>query len=440
MGRETHIGSLKRKELCGRLFYYDTVQPYKEIFTEDGAGPALDALRQALFVFIADEMNNPTNGNSSVSFLSNLISRFSRSAEPGLEKHPKLLETVTTAVQERGKEISCANCSSAILVANGEEIVGDKGCCMSSLRQMFEIAYEVAKIYYSKFTTHPLNSLPEVVFSTKHSRDMSDLHDLPIRYAITGSTEYCSLGEQYWSAVNLKMCIEDFDFDSYMAVPYILFHECIAHAFHGIVPSPHARKPSEPEDGFAEGWMDYVAFKIMEEVMYGKGPAKHLNSKVKFTDAHHHRSYNLYFSRVDLDIQHPYKPSKYAIHRKSGHNAASKVHRVLERLPESYKYTWDLFLQMSFDLNMLQSFEPIQRQQFVALLNNLAKPGGLDTPRHCEIVPIIRKYIKTQDIDTFIKEVLGLRELWLKKKRTSKTPRPNVVHLKLNGPKWGLSH
>jgi hypothetical protein len=439
MGRETHIGSRKRKELCGRLFYFDTIQPHKENSSQVGVVPALDALQQALFVFIAEELNNP-NGNSNDSFLSHLISRFSRIAEPGLENYPQLLETVKRAAQKRGKEISCSNCSSTIPVANSEEIVGSKGCCMSPLRQMFEIAYETTRIYYSKFTTHPSTTFPDVIFSTKHSRDMSDLHDLPLPFAITGSTEYCSLGEQYWSEVNLKMCIEEFDFDSYMAIPYILFHECIAHAFHGIIPSPLARKPSEPEDGFAEGWMDFVAFKIMEELMQRKGPARHLASKVKFTDEHHHRSYKLYFSRVDLNIKHPYKPSKYAIHRKFGHNAASKIYRVLERLPESYKHSWKVFLQMSFDLNMLQSFEPAQRQQFIALINNLVKPGEIDTPRHCEIVPIIRKYLKDYDPMTFVEEILGLKDLWLKKKLTDKTQRPNVIHFSLKGPKRRISH
>lgn len=441
MTRESHIGLQRRKELCGRLFYFDTIQPYKENFSRCGAGPALDVLRNSLFNFISDELSDTTNDLSGDTFLRKLTSRFLRTAEPELERHPQLFEVVKTALQKRGDEISCANCNSLRSGVGNEEVISSRGCCMSPLRQMFDIAHKTARIYYSKFATHSETILPEVVFSTRHSRDMSDLHDLPVPYAVTGGTQYCSLGEQSWTEVYLKMCVEKFDYDSYMATPYILFHECIAHAFHGVIPSPLNRKPSEPEDEFAEGWMDFVAFKIMEEVMDKKGPAKHLSSKVNFTDEHYHRSFNLYFSRVDLNVSHPYKPSEHAIHRKLGQSAANKVLHVLGRLPESYKNPWQAFLQMSLDLNMHQGFEQTQRHKFVALINNLAKPGEIDTPRHCEIVPIIRKYLKNQDAIGFIEDILGLKERWLNKNQIIFTPsEPNVIHLTQNNPKWRISH
>lgn len=252
MTRESHIGSRIRKELCGRLFYFDTIQPYKEEFSQYGAGSSLDALRNSLFIFITDELSRskdelrPSSGKemSGDTFFKKVTSRFLRTAEPELEGYPQLLDVVKTAVQKRGDQISCKNCNSSTSVSDNEEIIGGSGCCMSPLRQMFNIAQETARIYYAKFTTHPQIVLPEVVFSTKHSRDMSDLHDLPVPYAVTGGTQYCSLGEQTWSEVYLKMLVGQYDYNSYIATPYILFHECIAHAFHGVIPSSLNRKSS----------------------------------------------------------------------------------------------------------------------------------------------------------------------------------------------------
>ena len=48
-----------------------------------------------------------------------------------------------------------------------------------------------------------------------------------------------------------------FDWDTYAAILYVFFHECICHAYQGMKPL----RPRPLGDGFAEDWpMDWYCF------------------------------------------------------------------------------------------------------------------------------------------------------------------------------------
>jgi hypothetical protein len=61
-------------------------------------------------------------------------------------------------------------------------------------------------------------------------------------------------GERFWCA---EMC----------AIPYVLLHELVVHAF----AAPHAIKNG---DGFADGWMDYIAFDLHRELTSRRLPER----------------------------------------------------------------------------------------------------------------------------------------------------------------------
>lgn len=172
--------------------------------------------------------------------------------------------------------------------------------------------------------------------------------------------------------------------------------------------------------------MDFVAFRVLEDVGRGEGPAQHLRDALRFNEDRYHRCHNLYFSRINLNANPPYKSSRHAPHLKAGNSAANKVLDCLRRLPETKDNPWESFLQLSFDLNMLQSFNASKRKRFVALLDNLAKPGHLDTVRHCDAVSRIRQYFRDRNIDSFVTGVLSLADLWLGK-RPVRAPLPVFV-------------
>src|SRR5947199_119166 len=139
------------------------------------------------------------------------------------------------------------------------------------------------------------------------------------------------------------------------------FQECASHAFHGIFPSSLGRKSPEPYDAFAEGWMDWVAYRIIEEIIDGRGVAAELRNEIYFPDEQLDLARQFHILR--LDHEHKCR-STYASQLAIGKSAARKFLHLLERLSKSNADAWQIFLQISLDLNiMLRSAD--ERATFV---------------------------------------------------------------------------
>jgi len=59
------------------------------------------------------------------------------------------------------------------------------------------------------------------------------------------------------------------DRDSFSAIPYVLFHECVCHGFQNLGPGFKPRRAPSPADSFSEGWMDVVCLEILEAIVAG---------------------------------------------------------------------------------------------------------------------------------------------------------------------------
>jgi hypothetical protein len=412
--------------LCGRLIYLNTVQVHKEHFSKCGAGGTIDSLRQSVFTYIDGYKDKNGGGGAAASnFIGDVFAYLLDVAEPTLKAHPNAFKFLKTNVDTSRKQITCTNCTVPAAPTRPGGTVPIGNCCKASLHQMFDFAHQVTKTYYGAYSSYSRSVPPAVTFDTKLYRN--SIHDLPIKCSVSGAVRFPPSHHGACSEVQLLLHIDDFDPDSYLTVPYVLFHECIAHIYQGILPTPVNRQVNDPDDEFAEGWMDFVAFKIFEELYNGKGPAKGLLSQMNITQEHHHRSYNLHFSRIELNVEPPNRQSIYAIRRRSGHEAAGKVLRVLERLCQSETQAWETFLRISFDMNLSQKFERLQKQFFVAIINNLSRPGAIDSPHHCDIVRVIHKYLEHKDLVKFVAEILGLRALWAKKSPVS-PQKMRIIH------------
>lgn len=429
---EKHIPPNVRRELCARLIYFDSIQPlkYKPRHDDSSFDPravaAIDELGNTLFNIIIQEELAVETSLANESFLSRVFSRLNRVAEPQLEKLPELLADLKSVLQEKVITVSCTNCNSCDSGAT-EALFGTTGCCMTSLRQMFNVASETAAKYYAEFATLRPRILPSVIFCTQHVRERNNLHELPVPYAVTGSTKACADSQQHWSEVRLKLCVPAFDLDSYMAIPYVLLHECIVHAYQDTFPTCEDRFASEPDDSFLEGWMDYVTLKIVQEVIAGQGPAADFGRSGLISQEHAARASVLYQSRISLDTA-PHQPSQYAIYRKAGAEVADKVLNVLEKLPKSRYQPWAALLKMSFDLNLSKSFTSTRRKHFIGVLGNLVRRGKFETEKHREIVSLIYQYLDHGDATTLVTEVVNLPGSW-GQKRPITGPLPRQIPL-----------
>src|SRR5262249_34234523 len=149
--------------------------------------------------------------------------------------------------------------------------------------------------------------------------------------------KYCDITSKPHSRIIFHVCVKDFDSMTFMAFPYVMFHECIAHAFHGIYPQNQERKSSKPSDRFSEGWMDWVSYKIIEEILSSYGPAAELRGEIAFPNERLLRAQNFHQSRIDPRLykeSNGYRSSdpfhrKIAERLKSGALAAQKVFELM---------------------------------------------------------------------------------------------------------------
>ena len=409
----SHLPLAQRKVLAPRILYFDSVQDLK-----NSLAPAdrkeIDFLEEHLFRLSTLATELPSPDKDPLDGFVREISKHLDLASSALVTNGNRSHVDNALAVFKGATTSldCAACSPLKpVICDGhwhdDRIVDGRGQCIAPLKSAFDAALSLARRYYSTHSTYFSNAIPpSVEFSTSFRN--STPHDCPVPYHVGGATEFQDVAARKFSIVKLTVVPEQFDFGTYSALLYVLVHECVCHAFEGILPFPDfvERVATEPDDGFAEGWMDWVAHEILQEALHGKGPATDVVSKLQHLEEIGDAATKFHLSRVD--DQHP-QQSKHAIERAFGRDAAQRVLYLFERLPESRDQPWELFLRLSFDLNVLPHFHEI-REQVVSLLELLLpKRGAIETLSKANpLTDSFRKYLTTNNILQLIADFLTL--------------------------------
>jgi hypothetical protein len=319
-----------------------------------------------------------------------------------------LFSELKNALDLRGKAMSCTLCSKfPPNVCNGtdedDQIVNAGAACLAPLEEMFDIAHAIARHYYRKYGTL-MSGNPEVVFGTENfSQSKPDVrpHDLPVRFFVNGETKYFDQPPEMHAKVVLKIPVRAFDTNTYLSTLYILFHECIVHAFRAIFPKA-SRSGTKDEDRFVEGWMDWISFEILSKVLNGDWPILR-RWNLSFLRARQDRALRFHVARIDPDSEFC---SKFASSRATGRSAAIKVSNFFK---SACSKPWEKFLQMSFDLNMMSDFDEGKRESFVTVLDFLE-----DFPEEHEIIAnLLTKYLQTNDLQALINSVVPLESQFI---------------------------
>lgn len=414
-----HIPLNRRKVLSARLLYLDSTRPHELSIARVGAKPALDNLKQNIFNITRQATLSSGNDVPLDDFVKSLaanlsgihstLREFLLNAEQG-----ELLDSMLETFQQAADQLCCQSCSALRpQICNGsfddDRIVTEKGDCISPLRRLFIIAYAAAGVYYSHFATIPPGFLlPKVTLSTGFSTVKP--HDIPVDLFVNGATFFRDNGARHASQVQLISWVERFDWDTYMAILYALVHECVCHAFQSSLSIGNRVKPDE-DDLFGEGWMDYVAWDVMEEVVGGRGPAGTLRKEIRYpTDS-------LTIGRSFYTVRGNYEPidaSSHAISCALGRAVADKMHYLLERLPiamlpETHRSPRKAFLRLSFDLNLLRQPDDDLNGLISRIDEYLAPRELLDDLEQLETMKdIVCNYLKTNDVAAFVGDVLSL--------------------------------
>jgi hypothetical protein len=167
------------------------------------------------------------------------------------------------------ERIDCAACAGDRPICRETALESDaanvtlSGLCMEPLHRLFRLSLRTSEHFYQKYAPFAIR---KVHFNSEASSD-ERLHDIPVPYMVNGRTELYD----DCSTVVLILNGERFDRDSFLAILYVLFHECICHAFQwSIRPGTSARQPCGNDDYFGEGWMAFLAWSILYDLLDGQ--------------------------------------------------------------------------------------------------------------------------------------------------------------------------
>lgn len=441
MGYPPQIPLRKRKELCGRLLFFDIAQPLREEFVKNRALPVLDSFQKTLFGVLESESGKSFNSEPLDRFLQERIARFNNFLPLFSGRHAQLSKELLRALTRGAAGLSCRNCSQSTRVCDAGiddydlRLLAERGFCITSLRQMFDTAYEGAKEYCSFYgTLFPQEEPPTVTFSTAFYPTRADLHTVPVEYQVGGLTTYIKALAQ----VELGLVVNKFDLETYQAVPFVLFHECVAHALHSIFPTIVGRERKASYDPWGEGWMDWVAYQMMDDIINQRGPAATLSVKLPFQLDSLNAALQFHTARVDFerDESSATEPEADELAGVSllffGAEAAKKVYYLLR---EIFKSNDDLsslykdistpgeeyraaFYRLSFDLNMHRDFDDRKRLRLATLtyngipyLNKILSPSQLEKERakkgmFTRVETILEDYVRTNNVQSLFQSIL----------------------------------
>jgi len=106
---------------------------------------------------------------------------------------------------------------------------------------------------------------PELALAVRFSEGPP--HGFKVDAMVSGEHTAVDIGSRSRGVVALTFQIDTLDLTTYRAITYVLFHELFCHAWDGTGALP--RKKPLDSDGFADGWMDYVAVRALTRWLSG---------------------------------------------------------------------------------------------------------------------------------------------------------------------------
>lgn len=409
MIRPQHIPLKHRNALAGRLLCLPALYRNASEAARGRSRNALVSLRSDLINLTLEALKQPEPAQLD-SFLESLSQDLKANAAPWLSKRSsdaKLVRRALSDIQRAVRQISCAKCAlSKAQICRGQNVDDDSrivdqgGQCLLPIKKTFHVAQKVARSYYNRFAKNLLTQAQPakiVLFTRDEGAKPHEFAESQVPFQVSGVTDF-DPGQQGWDTiVTLVFWVREFDWETYLACPYVLLHELICHAFKNPLQLP-SQTPRQP-DPFAEGWMDWVAFSILEE-SYRSGSAFPTKDKGEVRVARMYHEGRLNFNHKDS----PEDSVEWAL----GKEAAEKVLCLLQKLTPAYQET---FFRISFQFN-LSPYGWNVREEFVKKLAKYLvykedrKPRN--QTRYDKLVQIFRKYLKRKGLQQLVTEVLNL--------------------------------
>jgi hypothetical protein len=328
-----------------------------------------------------------------------ILTEFIKAAKDVLKQYPNNKELLK-AISDKVTSFKCGE-KPAISACDGgyddDDNIKECGSCIRPLFVMFDFVAEMTRANYFKFSSlyRKKEHSKDMVLSTFH--DDKKPHQFYVNYNVSGFTEFHSGREgKDISEIKLILCLKKFTPNSYLSILYVLFHECVCHAFENIIRFGERRLSFDTDHPFSEGWMDWVAFLMMKKMLGQHGSYKISKNHIEIAEKFHK-------SRVDYEYQ-PYKDSgqqyRNILYRAQGKQAAELMYDFIKRCMTDENKCWEKFLNISFELNITQSTH-IELEKFVEKLIYYLNLESIEHPitevNKAKVRHEMRKYIDDTD-------------------------------------------
>lgn len=408
-----HIDLKYRKCISGRVAFIKASLPHERVFdTDQNTQNAFNQVRTTVDQLTSSETYDPANNKET---MSDFVDRLLKEAKQTKMKYEDIKKITLTTFdtffkdfESNVNEIDCKNCFIEN-ICNGEETdeqnVASDGLCFKYFKDFFDIALQTSTQFYIDNSSNFPEVPPLTSFNTKFTEGKPN--NLSIDMFVNATTNYKVHSDKKNNSSNeidLIFQVKKFSETCLLSIPYILFHECIAHIFRAIIPSGTPREHTGAQDPFDEGWMDYCALEVLK---------KHLESgtslpdmPVALKDKYIEAGINLHKDRF-RNNQEEY--SATARHIRSGVEAAKRTHKYFNNILNCEDRSFGAFLRLSFDLNM-HGFTKIQHMFFVAQCNKLLPDdwGRCNPPEQLknDIYRIFTAFLNNGNATEFYKQLL----------------------------------
>jgi hypothetical protein len=389
-----------RKVLFSRVAIMATMQQHREKAYVLELGTDFDAVQAGLFR-AANDASKAGDGSSDNIPLDVFAKTVPKKMRPILdtfeEPSQRTLQPIFESVAAELESISCDRCkpltdcdgtSSKFKLRGGEE-------CVKPFLMNYRLVLDEVMAWYTRYSVDFANlRLPEVLLSIRQYQRPTTLH---ICRNIGGTTKYEDKGEHLVSKIELHLNVPEFDSESYFAVPYVIFHELICHAFNGVRSSYLPRQETPETDRFAEGWMDYVAYRVFNEVMEGNGLTNHVIED--YASEYAMQGASLHRVRQEYDRTPQVENSMRANFMIGAHAAQFFLRTLRSMFPEEAE---ELFLRISFDLNLTRDRSKCRRKLVDLVYDSHRNPSVEGDVGAERIRRLLRKYRSTNDVGVFL--------------------------------------
>lgn len=388
------LGSLAvRKALLARIIACDELDD-PITGCDEPTRDAVRALYRELQARTETEIVVPNDDVPLDHYVQMVVQPFTEAVRLKLKTGGPQIAVALKRICQRAEDLSCSACSGQPLVCNGgdydDEFVTRGGHCIQPFADLFALAVAIARDYHAAAGIDP-SIWPECEFRLGFVNLKP--HPFASPPEISGETS----PERSPVRLTLVLQPKSFDWAAFAAVPYVLLHEAF-HVVGGI--AGILRQGACRQDPFAEGWLDWIAFRALERTASGEGPAARHAAQFRHPGEQINRARQLHLARAD-ETTSADAPLSREIH--AGQLAAERFFDLCQRfLPSEEDEDWLFFLSVSLRLN-LEAMTLMQHRTVVwRVLEAIPFRRDLGSPQFAETARTLRKYFILKDVGGLI--------------------------------------